>query len=168
MSHRFEDAASNELSPAEIRQVLEELHSRVGLNDRVEEARTADATIIADISEATGFPLQMVCDAVEAVKRGDREAEISRVLRELEEPLYRVERPGHSTPDPLSRHFPWAQKKLTSSILDDQKRMDAPRKLIIEKKEQPHEKALNWLAVAIFVLITGVVLFAVLASVLTK
>jgi hypothetical protein len=168
MGHRFEDTAESGLTPAQVRLVLEELHARMGLHDERTPDRDVDGAMIADIAEATGLSIPTVCEAVEAVQRGDREAEVSRVLRELEEPTFRVERPGHAAHDPLSRHFPWASKKITSSILDDVRQVDKPRRVIVERKEQPHEKALNWLTVGLVVLVAGISIFAILASFLTR
>lgn len=57
------------------------------------------------VSEATGLPISQVVEALERLRESDEETRLMRTLRELEEPLYRVERPGNAPVDPLAKHF---------------------------------------------------------------
>lgn len=77
----------------ELRAVLDELHRDLGPEVVIAESRIT----VEEIAEATDMPLAKVNEAVRRV----REARMAEVLRELEEPTYRVERPGQTPVDPL-------------------------------------------------------------------
>lgn len=88
-----------------------------------------DHVSIEAIAEATGLTIRAVELALEEVRRCDQEAELARRIRELEEPLYRVERPGHPPPDPVARTI-GSRRQMFSTLLDDLPKVG----------ERPHRK----------------------------
>lgn len=66
-----------------------------------------DAVTIRDVCELTGHSEREVKAALEELREEDLRARLATALRELEAPLYAVERPGFAS-DPLSA---WARTK---------------------------------------------------------
>lgn len=167
---RHEHESENSLTKDEVRAVIIALHERMGLSDPVEEAQAADEVTVTDIAEAVGLSTSDVENALRRI-RGSREAELAKVLRELEEPLYRVERPGFAPPDPLSRHIPWRAQELNSSILNDVPKpvIRTVRGKLKKKEDEAHEKVSNWIAVVILglfgLLMVLVIVYAVIQAV---
>lgn len=56
---------------------------------------------VEDVAEALHLDSEYVARELEALYEEHKEARLAGVIRELEEPLYRVERTGHTPPDPL-------------------------------------------------------------------
>ncbi|MDX2065149.1 MAG: hypothetical protein SFX74_05350 [Fimbriimonadaceae bacterium] len=70
------------------------------------EPEMRDIVTVEDIAEALDLPVETVAAELERMHTEDREARLVGVLRELEEPLYRVERPAVTpaeTVNPLHR-----------------------------------------------------------------
>lgn len=118
MREEFEPAAhgssdSQFVSESELRMLLLELHEEgCTLRERDDEA-TVEA-----VAEATGHSADHVANVLQTIRTEDYEARLSRRLRELEEPLHRVERPGHAPPDPMASYFKLNPGESLSPLLD--------------------------------------------------
>lgn len=76
--------------------------------DGMEASLTPDDSVtIRDVCELTGHSERVVREALEELREEDIRARLAQVLRELEAPLYAVERPGFSC-DSLAA---WARTK---------------------------------------------------------
>lgn len=101
----------------ELRALLERLHAHLDMP--IEEPQATSVTI-RDVVEATGLSQTDIQRALEDL----REERLTRVLNELEEPLHRVERPGHTPVDPVSRLRSDRRYGAIRSILDHLPRAD--------------------------------------------
>ena len=110
-----------------------------------------DNATVAAVCELSGVSAHRVWEVLDQIREEDLESRIAEKLRELEEPLYRVERPGFSR-DPLSSVSPFGRRKAFDSVLDRLPRRQhvAPAK----KAEQPthHDTASRWVATLVLVL----------------
>lgn len=97
MRERFAQPQEEALTPVELGELLRRLHP-----DDFQESfeRKDDFATVSAVCEATGHDPDKVWDALEDIRREDVESRLAQRLREAEEPLHRVERPGHET-DPL-------------------------------------------------------------------
>ena len=133
-----------------------EAEELVALLERLHDPHSAvemavdDHITVQDVAEATGMPVQDVLDALSKVRDDNYEARLAAKLRELEEPMYRVERPGPATADPLSSPISSLRRKDFSSILDHLPKFD-PNKILLRRalKETPHERSAKAVAQAI-------------------
>lgn len=137
----------------ELREVLDELHRELQPDLSQERARVT----LEEIAEATDMPLKSVEDAVRRV----REARMAAVLRELEEPLYRVERPGTPPVDPfMTQRF---TRETFSSLLDRHAEPETPVKKKAQSKKPLQENLTDHLATLVAVLVVvSVILFLIL------
>lgn len=126
---------------AELRAVLDELH-----RDLMPELREDDGQVsLEEIAEATGASVSEVAEAVRQVRR----ARMAEVLRELEEPTYRVERPGPTPRDPLfADRF---NRDQFPTLLDGQQ--ERTRKSKATPPKSVHEHVTDHLATGIAVLV---------------
>jgi len=133
----------------ELREVLDELHRELQPDLSPEQTRVT----LEEVAEATGMPLA----SVEAAVRRVREARMAAVLRELEEPLYRVERPGTPPVDPfMAQRF---SRDTFSSLLDQHGQLEEPsNKQRPKLKKSVHENVTDHLAT----LVAGLVVIAVI------
>lgn len=101
MDSREQHQASEEiLTVDEARAILEQIHLQEHLNAFQPEPKVRDDEVtIAAVCEMTGRPDYEVRKILEQIREEDLAAELARRLREAEEPLYRVERPGFEDPD---------------------------------------------------------------------
>lgn len=99
MRENFETLADDEIAPLLQRLTAEEVDEPV-------------VTTVRDVAEATGLSEEEVRAALREMRR----ARLSEELRILEEPLYRVERPGHADSDPYARYL--ARERTLNTILD--------------------------------------------------
>ncbi len=81
---------------------LKELLARLNEVDHYRPVSRTDKVTVEDIAEALDIDTEMVAQQLEIILEEHRAARISGVIRELEEPLYQVERTGHSAHDPLN------------------------------------------------------------------
>lgn len=126
------------IEPQELRPLLEQLHSPETSVHQVDERAT-----VAAVSEATGLPETQVWDALHKLRSEDLQARLAERLREAEEPLYRVERPGFTaeTPTFLGR------QRAFQSILDTVPRLDSQKQAkLAPKQETADERASRWAA----------------------
>lgn len=77
-------------------ETLHELLARLNDPDDRRILSRPEEITVEDIAEALGLDPNYVAKELEEIYEEHRIAKLSGVLRELEEPLYRVERPGHS------------------------------------------------------------------------
>ncbi len=87
------------------------------------------------ISEATGASHGEIEKALIAAREEQREARIRETLNELEEPLYRVERPATGSPEPVLSRISTRQYAV-SSILDSLPKPDSLRVLHVKIKRE--------------------------------
>lgn len=151
--HQIEASSERNVSAHELRQILHRIHAdELGISERQEDE--ADDTVsIEAICELTGKSENQVLDLIEKVRREDREAELARRINELEEPLYRVERPNSGIyRDPLSWRLPAERTKLFSSILDNvPKPIRTSPKAKRQNQETRSEKAANTVGMIILI-----------------
>lgn len=140
----------------ELREVLDELHRELQPDLAADRSRIT----LEEIAEATDMPLQKVEEAVQRV----REARMAAVLRELEEPLYRVERPGTPPADPfMTQRF---SRDTFSSLLDRHAEPETPPRNQNGAKKTFHENVTDHLATLVAVLVViSVILFLILTIV---
>ncbi|MBS1705248.1 MAG: hypothetical protein JST40_05200 [Armatimonadetes bacterium] len=104
MEHQFAKEDRLIGSDEELRELLERLENRTG--EFTHEFTTEKPCItVEDVAEALGLGADEVARVLRQLHEEHREARITGVFKELEEPLYRVERPdvrGHLT-DPIFR-----------------------------------------------------------------
>lgn len=131
MDERFsEEACQPEVvRPDELQELLKRLHDRDLFGP---EEPQADLTIDS-VVEVTG----MSTDEVLATLEEMRNERYAKVLAELEEPLYRVERPSPQNSDPLHQNPPFARVQRHRSILDSLRR---PEVVIVHKKARSDEE----------------------------
>lgn len=102
MDHEFKH---DEVSEQELKPLLHELHEQGSWISQLEPEGSDDEVTVAAVADATGLPVAYVQAALDRLRESDSVTRLSRAVKELEEPLYRVERPGLSQVDPLDRHF---------------------------------------------------------------
>lgn len=161
MTHRFEGSESSEkLTSAELRALLEKMEPI----DEVDRAMGEfdDTVTVGAVSEATGMRPEDVMDILSEVREQMAEARMADAIRELEEPLFRVERPGHATPDG-SRHLPpLSRARLFSSLLDDVVKARRPRvKLKDERGERQAALIQNVILIVFGLILIGVLVLGV-------
>jgi len=88
---------------AELRELLGRLDRTVEHVETLADNDPTHYTTVEDIAEALGLSPAFVADELRKLHAEHREAKLHSVLRELEEPIHRVERPGlnqshHSDP----------------------------------------------------------------------
>lgn len=105
-------SSTEDLTPGELRRLLERID---GIDTR-QEPPDPHATVTA-VCEATGASPHVVIDLLEEIRREDVAQRVSERLRELEEPLFRVERPGPESPSSSSLRY-FAREKTLNTILD--------------------------------------------------
>lgn len=79
---------------------LQELLARLNEVDHYTPVSRTDKVTVEDIAEALNLDPEHVAEELEFILDEHRNARLSGVIRELEEPLYRVERTGHAVHDP--------------------------------------------------------------------
>ncbi len=81
-------------SDEELRILLERLQRAESLEEETARYHQIGKITVEDVAEAVGMHPDVVAQELDAMHQEWMEARVSGVLRELEEPLYRVERPG--------------------------------------------------------------------------
>lgn len=127
--HEFEEEADL-VTPLELTALLSELHepdSWMGEEDD-------DHVTVSAVAEATGHSETEIQDLLERLREEDKEIRLARALREMEEPLYRVERPGPTPHDPLAAHFRLRPGQSLSPLLDGLAKKRKTAKKVAEDK----------------------------------
>lgn len=87
--------------------VLNELIHRLGRVEARPVSASEESVSVADVAEALDHPSSEVSRALQEILQERAREKVITALREIEEPLYRVERPGHGPTiehqDPLMR-----------------------------------------------------------------
>lgn len=135
----------------------------------IEEEQFVDAThsispyddwvTIESICEATGHRPHEVAQILYEHRRAELASRISDRLRELEEPLYRVERPGHHKPN---SSMPGLRVEQVNTILD---RL-LPKQNYINRKKSLEANLSDRIATAFAIIIGGVVILVTVALVI--
>ncbi len=110
-----ETLQSDLISELELRDVLQAIEEQQFSEKALEVSPYDDWVTIRAISEATGHSEHEIESVLLTIRRENMASQISARLRELEEPLYRVERPGHYRPDPVA---PALRAQQINTILD--------------------------------------------------
>jgi hypothetical protein len=98
MDSRHEENLLREVPDIE---TLHELLSRLNETDTFEPVTRSQKITVEDIAEALNLDSDYVAEELEAILEEHRDARLAGVIRELEEPLYRVERTGHSVQEQM-------------------------------------------------------------------
>jgi hypothetical protein len=98
MENHHEESVLREIPDLD---TLHELLARLNEVETYEPVSRTDKITVEDIAEALHLDPDYVAQELEDILAEHRSARLSEALRELEEPLYRVERTGHTPHDPL-------------------------------------------------------------------
>lgn len=122
-----EQAAAERLDLHELHILLERLDAPCEVERSLKEMDTDDTVTVAAVCEATGVPASEVIDILAEVRERVTEARMAHAIRELEAPLFNVERPGVAKPDGVRHLPPVSRAKLFSGLLDDVVRARQPK-----------------------------------------
>lgn len=162
MSHRFDDrAGETKIDPAELRALLERLEP-IDEVDRTM-AEFDDTVTVSAVCEATGVEAHVVIDILAEVRERVAEARLVQTIRELEEPLFRVERPGHAAPDATRNLPPLHRAQLFTDLMEDVVRTRKPK----VKLSAPHAKSARWIEAFILIVFAIVLIGAVVVGIRT-
>jgi len=148
--------ASEELTPDEVRRLLESLE---GIETN-EEPPDTYATVTA-VCEATGESPALVRQLVEDIRRQDLAARVATKLRELEEPTFRVERPGFETRASATQTY-LARQRTLDTILDRPVKQKKPADKDLAKT--PAEKMSTAAAFLVLAITVGLLLATIVAG----
>lgn len=162
--HRFgpEQSKRESIAPEELHALLHRLHADE-YEQALEDGPDDHATVSA-VCEVTGHSPQRVLQILEDIRREDRESRVAERLREIEEPLYRVERPGADT-DPLNKPTFANRQRVFQSILDTVPRPEG--KIKVNRKEQvtAQDKLSSWIGMIVVLLVLALTLGLITASI---
>lgn len=132
LMQNFEEPSSKKVinDDAELHDLLQRLGNSQGLVDQIE-FEPQHVITVEDVAEATGLSPKLVADELMAILNERREASISDVLRELEAPTYRVERPDVVRPDRLDAVF---RTRSVQALMDRAKEKQLPHRPNVEEK----------------------------------
>ena len=106
--------------------VLHELLARLNDPDDERILSRPEVITVEDVAEALHLDPDYVAAELRAIYEEHRLARLSGVIRELEEPLYRVERPGHNVLD--SSNNPLYKLRSVQILADRNKETELPRR----------------------------------------
>jgi len=153
MSH---GEASKEGTEDPSRVTLEELTTLLRRIEEFEQLTSREPDVVATVDavcEATGAHPNRVRDLLEQIRREDIESRLAQRLREAEEPMYRVERPGFET-DPLSRHTYLGRERTLTTLLETLPRPDRPTtRRPLKLVETPEDRIASRLALMVLAMI---------------
>ncbi len=143
-------------SDEELRLLLERLHRAESLEEETARYHQIGKITVEDVAEAVGMHPDLVAQELDAMHQEWMESRVSGVLRELEEPLYRVERPGNEVKSGLDS--PLLRMKsvqtLASKLREDRQ---------IDRKKVDHSPSKQDRLIANVILAGFGILFGVLA-----
>lgn len=151
-----------EVSSAELRQVLEAIEPCDEFAAALDRDIPDDRVTVESISEATGVSPEDVFEILCKVRQQHSEAMLVDRLRKLEEPTFRVERPGHTPLDHFRSHAPLHRANFFSSILEDVVKASRPRIRRHSESDKKHFNASTM--VAVIALISALILIVTFAS----
>lgn len=166
MAQKFEFEEQNPASDVVQEDELLPLIDRLYEQQFKSELDVSHSVTVASVGEATGMSVEDVVAALTAL----REERLSRVLRELEEPLFRVERASPKNADPLASAPPLARMNTRRTLLDTLPRVDV---VFLNKKEKSKqaqaEERKAWVHSTVFLYILVIaMLLAVIIPVLNR
>lgn len=143
-------------SDEELRILLERLQRAETLEEETARYHELGKITVEDVAEAVGMHPDVVAQELDAMHQEWMESRVSGVLRELEEPLYRVERPGveikSGLDSPLLRMK--SVQTLASKLREDS---------TINRKKVDHTPSKQDRLIANFILAGFGILFGILA-----
>lgn len=140
-------------------ETLQELLSRLNEVEHYTPVSRTDKITVEDIAEALNLNPEHVARELEAILEDHRDARLAGVIRELEEPLYRVERAGHQVHDPLGNPL---YKLRSVQMLTEKNRAktELPRR---ELEETDSDRLGHWIGKFMIIL-----MFALMAILVIK
>ena len=161
MRHR-ENNDEEWVEVGELKEVLHELHAVDMFEDAQEHDVLEDHVTLEAIAEAVDVSVEEVRLAVARVRREEERARVAEVVRELEAPTHRVERPGHAKPDPLANHPSFRRSEGFSDLLDHLPRPGLKKDKQKNLEMTKSEKISQWISYVILIAIAlGVVVLLV-------
>ncbi|MFZ4506969.1 MAG: hypothetical protein ACOYON_04645 [Fimbriimonas sp.] len=143
-----------------MRELLERIHQRESALAEITQSHPNQVTV-EDIAEALDLDPEEVARELEQMHREHREARISGVLRELEEPLYRVERPAPSSQDSMSN--PLLKMRSIRTLSDRLNAPVLPRRKKVDHSDNPHA----WVGTAIMGFFGSILLILLIKMIIT-
>ena len=143
MPHDFREDDRTIHDDQELRELLDRLHASQGLVDEVHAASPEEKVTVEDIAEALGMHPEDVARELARLHQEHREARLHGALKELEEPLYRVERPAVSGGDKLDPIF---RLRSVQMLMDRNKETELLRRPVVKERES---KASHWVGMLV-------------------
>lgn len=154
--YRFEREANVVHDAEELRELLARLHG-----EDSELPRRTEKVTIYDVAEALGATPESVAEALDQIHQEHHEARIATVLRELEEPLYRVERASPINTDPLGPGNPLYRLKSVQTLAAmNRKKVDLEDSPAKESKQASHYVG-NGILIAMAIVLVVVLIKAI-------
>ncbi len=154
--YRFEREADIVHDGEELRELLARLH---GEEDAV--SRRTEKVTIHDVAEALGLTPESVAEALDQIHEEHHEARVASILRELEEPLYRVERASPINADPLGPGNPLFRLRSVQTLAAMNR-----KKVELEDVQKPAPASASHYVGNTILILMAVVLLVVLAKAL--
>ncbi len=141
-------------------ETLQELLCRLNEVEHFKPGSRSEKITVEDIAEALNLDADHVARELEAILEDHREARLAGVIRELDEPLYRVERTGHQVHDPLGNPL---YKLRSVQILTEKNRVKAelPRR---ELKETDSDRLGHWIGKFMIILMFSLMAILVIKA----
>lgn len=146
------------MSSSELRLLLERIEPRDEFADALDRKIPDDTVTVHSISEATGLHPEDVLDMLCEIRQRHAEAGLADRLRQLEEPTFRVERPGHAPHDHFKSHPPLTRVGIFSSILEDVVKATRPRIKQHSESDRKHFNASTLVAVILLISLALIVI----------
>ncbi|HRJ26072.1 MAG TPA: hypothetical protein PLO61_01005 [Fimbriimonadaceae bacterium] len=126
----------------ELGELLERLHASDRSMAALEQDHS-DTHAIRSLCEVTGRSEAEVLQVLQEVRRERREAELARRLLELEEPLFRVERPSTELPVDPFMNYDWKRRIPISRALMDREALERRRVRLREKLDSRSDEMIG-------------------------
>jgi len=142
MRHEFEPEKPTIHDDQELLELLRRLDASKGLVEEITHHDHMPITV-EDIAEACDLDPDFVAHELRKLHAEHREAKLMGAIKELEEPLYRVERPDTVKPDSLDPIF---RLRSVQMLMDRHKEQNLPRRAT---KHTPESKASQYVGMLI-------------------
>jgi DNA-binding transcriptional ArsR family regulator len=157
MEHHHEENVLREVPDLD---TLQELLSRLNEVEHYKPVSRSEKITVEDIAEALNLDANHVARELEAILEEHRDARLAGVIRELEEPLYRVERAGHQVHDPLGN--PLFKLRSVKLLTDKNREKSAlPRR---ELKETDSDRLGHWIGKFMIILMFSLMAILVIKA----
>lgn len=142
-------------SDKELHELLQRLQSG-GNNEEQLTSSEPEVYTVEDIAEATGLHPDHVAKELSEMLREAREARIVDVLRDLEEPTHRVERPS---PESVESINPIFRLNSVRALMERNKlEPKLPRRKLMTQSEERQSQVLTWVVLIILAMICAALL----------